>query len=171
MSQENLVVCSQSVWNMLNWWTEMRKKKGTKQKASFHSVSLPFVVWPEMMYRQGKSQTPGKWVELLFSPPEPLSRPYETVMYVKALSKLQNILQIGVPSSSSWHSHTTVWKLSHQTIINQVAPFCPLLQPAAKYTLKRKADSLTKPKWKIKWARTAPHPKRANPHCLEEEIL
>ena len=37
------------------------------------------------------------------------------------------------------------------------------------HSLEKRADSLTKPKWKIKMSKNSHTPKRASPYCLEEE--
>lgn len=66
--------------------------------------------------------------------------------------------------------HPYLWKVCLQTISNQTTSFCKLLQSSSKKQPEKKANSLTKPKWKIKMSKNSYIPKeRANPHCLEEE--
>lgn len=69
------------------------------------------------------------------------------------------------------HPYLTVKSL----IPNNKQPNHPILQtPATSSIIQsgKKADSLTKPKWKIKMSKNSHTPKeRANPRCLEEEIL
>lgn len=86
------------------------------------------------------------------------------VMYVKALFKLQNILQI-------WSIVTTIMIMHYpyvgvqSLILNNMQPSHLVLHAPATssklHSLEKRADSLTKPKWKIKMNKNSHTPKRA----------
>lgn len=152
MSPENLVVCSYSVWKIWKWVTDTRKEQSKRLQFWFYFSPLCGLTRDDIKTRKNSDSSRGNLLFLciyLFIYFWASAWPHETVMYVKVLLMLQNILQIWVPSSSSSrHSHTVVWKLSFQTITNQVTPSCTLLQPAATYTLKGKLTARQNPNGK-----------------------
>lgn len=65
-----------------------------------------------------------------------------------------------VPSSSSCTIHTSMWKVWFQTIINQVIPFCTLLQPEAKIQPEKKSWQPDKTQTENKNEQEHPHTQR-----------
>lgn len=165
MSPENLVVCSWSACKILNWWTETRKRKGTKQKAI---VSIVLLSPLRFDYRDGvktrknsdSSRVSRAFIFFFFFSFCP-DQMRQRCMWKHSLN-CRIFYNYEVPSSSSCTIRTSMWKVRFHTIISQVTSFCTLLQPEAKIQPEKKS-------WQPDETQTENKNEQEQPHTQREQ--